>query len=129
MKPHSSPHTRSALAAALAGLLVLAACAGNPPREQMAVAKSTVDRATTAPGTAAAAPVELQAARDKLARAEKAMADKDYDEARQLAEQAQADARLAEAKAQAARSAQALQEVQGTVRTLNDELQRGAVTK
>ena len=57
------------------------------------------------------------------------MADKDYDEARQLAEQAQADARLAEAKAQAARSGQALQEVQDTIRSLNDELQRRGAAK
>lgn len=129
MQQYPRFRTRTVLGAALACLLVLAACAGNPPREQMAVAKATVDRATSTPDAAASAPVELQSARDKLARAEKAMANKDYDEARQLAEQAQADARLAEAKAQAARSGQALKEVQGTVRTLNDELQRNGAAR
>ena len=108
-------------------LFALGACSSTPPpREEMAVAKTTVDRVTTAPGTAAAAPVELQSARDKLARAERAMANKDYDEARRLADEAQADARLAEAKSQAARSEQAVQELQGSVRALNEELQRRA---
>ena len=77
----------------------------------------------------AAAPVELQAARDKLSRAERAMADKDYDQARRLAEQAQADARLAEAKAQATRSERAVNELQDSVRALNEELQRRSPPK
>ena len=109
----SPPAPRAPLWAALAAALALGACSGTPaPREEMAVAKTTVDRVTTAPDTAAAAPVELQAARDKLSRAERAMADKDYDQARRLAEQAQADARLAEAKAQATRSERAVNELQ-----------------
>jgi len=118
---------RPALWVALAATLALAACSSTPaPREQMAVAKSTVDQVTTAPGTAAAAPAELQSARDKLARAERAMASKDYDEARRLAEQAQADAKLAEAKSQEAHSERALRELQDSMRALNEELQRRA---
>ena len=71
----SPPAPRAPLWAALAAALALGACSGTPaPREEMAVAKTTVDRVTTAPDTAAAAPVELQAARDKLSRAERAMA-------------------------------------------------------
>ncbi|MDO5290384.1 MAG: DUF4398 domain-containing protein [Pseudomonadota bacterium] len=111
---------------ALGAAMLLAACSSKPPapREQMAVAKTTVERASGSPGAVAAAPVELQAARDKLTRAQRAMDDKDYTEARRLAEQAQADARLAEARSAAARSSQALKEVQDSLNALQSELNR-----
>ena len=79
--------TSIALLAASAALL--AACSSAPvPREQMAVAKSAVERVNANPGIVSSAPVELQAARDKLARAERAMSNRDYVQARRLAEQA-----------------------------------------
>jgi len=56
--------TSIALLAASAALL--AACSSAPvPREQMAVAKSAVERVNANPGIVSSAPVELQAARDK----------------------------------------------------------------
>ena len=85
--------------------LALAACASPPPpKEQMAVANSAVDQAT---GNAAEAPAELTTARDKLTRANAAMARKDYVAARQLADEAAADAALAQATARTARSSRA----------------------
>lgn len=102
---------------------LLGACAGAPePREQMAVSRAAVERAS---GPAAAeAPVELAAARDKLQRANLAMVQKDYTQARQLAEQAEADAALAEARARVTRSDQALTEVRESIRQLRAELNR-----
>ena len=51
----SPPAPRAPLWAALAAALALGASSGTPaPREEMAVAKTTVDRVTTAPDTAAA---------------------------------------------------------------------------
>ena len=70
--------------------------------------------------------LDLQSARDKLTRAQKAMDNKDYVQARRLAEQANVDAQLAEAKNTTARSQQAVQEVQNSVRELDSELQRRA---
>lgn len=119
-----SRHGRAAPAITVtAALLALAACSSTaPPREQMAVGNAAVERAT---GPAAAdAPIELASARDKIAQANVAMANKDYTRARQLAEQAEADATLAEARARATRSDRALGEVRESIRLLRDELGR-----
>jgi hypothetical protein len=105
-------------------VLTLPGCAstGDMPREQMAVARAAVERAS---GPAAAeAPVEVSQAREKLERANAAMARKDYDDARRLAEKAEADANLAEAKSHSVRSDRALVEVREGIRQLREELSR-----
>lgn len=117
MNPHWM-NGRTALA--LATALVLSACAStDAPKEQMAVANSAVDQAT---GSAAEAPAELSTARDKLTRANAAMARKDYVQARQLADEAAADAALAQATARSARSARALDEVRQSIQQLQTQL-------
>ncbi|AMS14084.1 MULTISPECIES: DUF4398 domain-containing protein [Pseudomonas] len=107
-------------ALALGSSLVLAGCAGNPPSEQYAVTQSAVNSAVSAGGTEFAA-VEMKSAQDKLKQAELAMHDKNYDEARRLAEQAEWDARVAERKAQAAKAEQALKDSQKGVQELRQE--------
>ena len=102
----------------------LAACSSNPPTEQMAVGRTTLQRVSAAPNVAADAPVELQRARDKWVQAEKAMSDKDYDRARRLASEAAVDARLAETKADAAGNAKTLDQMQGSIRALQEEINR-----
>jgi hypothetical protein len=119
-------HTRRLLRLAVpaaTGLLLLSACASAPPpAEQLAVGRAAVERAN---GPAAAeAPLELAAARDKIARANTAYANKDYELARQLAEQAEADATLAEARARSMRSDRALSEVREGLRQLRYEMAR-----
>ena len=115
-----------AVAAAIAalGILTAAGCAstGDMPREQMAVARAAVDRAVGPAG--ADAPVEVSRAREKLERANAAVARKDYDEARRLAEEAEVDANLAEAKTHSARSDRALGEVREGIRQLREEIAR-----
>jgi hypothetical protein len=108
---------------AVAGLVLLSACASAPPpHEQMAIGRAAVERAS---GSAAAeAPHELTTARDKIARANVAYANKDYALARELAEQAEADATLAEAQARSERSSRALTEVREGIRQLRDEMAR-----
>lgn len=111
--------------AGVVALVALTACSSTPPPvEQMAVGRATLQRVQAAPNVAADAPVELQRARDKWVQAEKAMTDKDYEQARRLATEAAADARLAEAKAEAATSAASLQQVQGSIRALQEEIDR-----
>lgn len=110
--------------AVLFAVLTLSGCAstGDMPREQMAVSRAAVDRATGPAG--ADAPVEVSQARDKMERANAALARKDYDVARRLAEQAEVDANLAEAKSHSVRSNRALVEVREGIRQLRDEIAR-----
>jgi len=116
------------LAAALAfGLVVLGGCASTPaPVEQMAVAEAAVARANTT-GTSENSAVELKVATNKLASAREAMASKDYDVARRLAEQAELDAEVAALQSQAARSRQAAQESRDASRALSEEISRKSV--
>jgi Domain of unknown function (DUF4398) len=107
------------LGAALA--LSVAGCATTPiPNEKIAVAKAEVARAEQS-GAPELAPVEMASARDKLARAEKAAADRDPQPATQLAEQANIDAQLAEATAQEHRSHRSVQELEASLQALRQE--------
>lgn len=112
-------------ALALGSSLVLAGCAGNPPTEQYAVAQSAVNSAVSAGGTEFAA-VEMKSAQDKFKKAEIAMHDKKYEEAKRLAEQAEWDARVAERKAQAAKAQKAVQDARQGVEELREEGMRSA---
>ena len=109
--------------------LAAAGCATTPiPNEQIAVAKSSVQRAEQA-GAPELAPVEMAAARDKLARAEKAAADRNAQPATELAEQANADAQLAEATAQEQHSRKAAMELDASLQALRQESLRNTQPK
>ena len=102
-------------------IAALAACASAPiPREQIAVARASVQRAEQA-GATELAPVELSTARDKLQRAENAAADHQGQPATQLAEQANVDAELAEASAREHKSHQAEMELEASLQALRQE--------
>jgi len=89
----------------------LAACATSPaPTEQVAVARAAIADATAA-GGGEYSPAQLRNAQDKLARAQRAMADQDNARARALAEEAEVDARLAAARARSVKAQRAVAEV------------------
>lgn len=114
-----------ALTATLA--LALGGCASTPaPNEQMAVAEATVRHANTS-STSENATAELQIAIAKLTAARQAMTDKDYERARQLAEEAEVDAQVAELHAQSMSSRKAAQESQDAARVLREEINRKTV--
>lgn len=118
--------TNKLLAAALSTSLVfvLAGCASTPPpTTQMAVAEAAVKHATTT-STNLDAAGELQLATDKLASARAAMERKDYVMAKQLAEQTEVDAQVAELHAQAIRSRKAAVETDNAAGVLSDEMKR-----
>ena len=112
--------------ALLATTAAAAAFAANPiADEKIAVAKASIDRAEQS-GAPQAAPVELAAARDRLARAVKANADHDRKPAVLLADQANIDAQVAEAMALQARSRKAATEFDASMQTLRQESNRAA---
>lgn len=94
-----------------------------PATAEVAVSKAAVDNAAGA-GGAEYAPLEMSSAREKLARANKAMTAKNYELATELANQAEADARLAQGKADSAKAQSASAALQDDIRILRDELRR-----
>jgi len=109
--------------------IFVAGCASTPitpaPTEQMAVSRSALNSAISA-GANEFAPLQIKSSMEKIEGAERAMENKDYVLARQLAEQAQLDAKLAEAKAHVARAQQATDEVQKGNRVLRNEIDRNS---
>jgi hypothetical protein len=89
----------------------------------MAVSRSSIANAVSA-GGAEYAPLELRGAQEKMSRADAAMQKKDYDDARRFAEEAQADARLAEKKAESAKAQKAAAVTQDDNRVLREEINR-----
>jgi hypothetical protein len=115
-----------ATGAALIALVTAAGCATTPvPNEKIAVAKASLQHAEQS-GAPELAPVEMSEARDKLARAEKAAADRDALPATQLAEQANLDAQLAEATAQQKKSRKAATEFDASMQALRQETLRSS---
>jgi uncharacterized iron-regulated protein len=100
-------------------------CASFPaPNEQMALTTAAVASAERA-GAVALAPAEMALARDKLARANASMVEEKYERALMLAEAAQVDARLAEAKARSTQAGKAATELREGNRVLRQEIERG----
>ena len=110
----------------LCAVLALAACASEqkaPATADVAVSRHAVENAVAA-GAAELAPEEVSAARSKMLRANQALAAKDYKLARELAIQAQADAKLAQSKARSAKATAASQALDADLRVLREEVER-----
>lgn len=115
-----------ALASALSAALFLVACASNrdsAPVAELSQARASITQAESA-GAGQLAPVELLAAREKLVRAESEVRAERYGEARRMAEQATADAELAERKARVDRAKKAAEEMNRSNLTLIQEIRK-----
>ena len=100
----------------------LTGCAGAvAPTEQVEMSRNAVSRAVTADATQYA-PLEMKSAQDKLYSVERALGEKDFATARMLAEQAEADANLAERKARAVKAQQQLQNAHRGIEVLKQEM-------
>jgi len=109
---------------AVSAVVFMAGCAStSAPTEQMAVSRAAVSNALAAGGNQFA-PVQFKSASDKLAAAERAMADKDYELALRLAEQAEVDARLAAEMARSTKAQRAADALQDDIRVLRQEIER-----
>jgi len=117
--------TRYSLVLMVGALSCLSACnsAYTPATAQIAVSSAAVSNADGAGGQQYA-PSDMNAAQDKLTRARKAMNDKDYQLADNLATQAQADAKLAQSKADSAKAKLAADALEEDIRVLREELNR-----
>jgi hypothetical protein len=105
----------------ISGLVAgMAGCGGEPPIDIVSNADLAVNQAMNAKAQQYA-PAELQRALDKVARAKQAMADENYKRARRLAEEAQVDAQVAEAKARSGSARQTAREAQQTIDALRRE--------
>lgn len=109
--------------------IFVAGCVSIPatpaPTEQMAVSRSALNSAISAGGNEFA-PLQTKLAMEKMKSAERAIEKKDYVHARQLAEQAQIDAKLAESTARAAKAQKAADEVRESNRVLRHEIDRNS---
>jgi hypothetical protein len=92
---------------------------------ELTMANAAITQAEAA-GAGQRAPVELLSARDKMVQAEAAVRAEQFKQARRLAEQAAADAELAERKARADRSRMAAAELDRANATLQQEIARPA---
>ena len=109
----------------LASLVFLGACATPvpPPTAELAAARAAITQAESA-GAQRSAPVELLAAREKLRMADTAVREERFVDARRLAEQAEADAQLADRKARAAKAQEAADELVRSNELLRSETER-----
>jgi len=109
------------LFAALA-VLALAGCAADPaPNEQIRLTEQTLEQAKAVGATADEVP-ELKLAEEKFSRAQGDMADHSYKHARMRAEQAELDARLAEAKVLTLKSEEQLNVLNTRITRLRKQL-------
>ena len=113
------------LFAALA-VLALAGCAADPaPNEQIRLTEQAIEQAHAVGATADEVP-ELKLAEEKFARAKGNMADESYKKARMRAEQAELDARLAEAKVLTLKSQEKLNVLDTRIKRLRKQLREDA---
>ena len=109
------------LFAALA-VLALAGCAADPaPNEQLRLTEQALEQAS-AVGATADDMAELKQAEDKLAQALADMADESFKDARMQAEQAELDARLAEARVLTQKSQEQLNVLNTRISRLRKQL-------
>jgi hypothetical protein len=124
MKPISKFRWPRAMSGIGLAAVLISGCASIPaPTEQIAVSKQAVSSAASAGGNEYAS-ADMRAAQDKLNRAIQAMAAKDYENARLLAEQAEVDAQLAASKAGSAKAQKAAATVVEDSRVLRKEIDR-----
>ena len=110
--------------AALA-VVALAGCAADPaPNEQIRLTQQALEQASAVGANADESP-ELKLAEAKFARAQGSMADESYKNARMRAEQAELDARLAEAQVLTRKSQEQLNVLNTRITRLRKQLQLG----
>ncbi len=109
--------------ASVVALSIVGCASVEPPIAQMAVTKASIANAESAGGNEFAG-LEMRAAQEKFDQARRAMEKEQYAEAKLLAEQAHADAKLAEKKSQSAKAQKAAAVIEEDLRILREEINR-----
>lgn len=111
------------------GLLVafgssLSACGStNPPTQQVTETQMVIQQAEQV-GANDFAPLEIREARKKLDMAQKAVDEKEYENAIRLLEHARVDAEYAQMKTLSSKAQKAVTELRESIRTLQEEIGR-----
>ncbi|MDZ7579255.1 MAG: DUF4398 domain-containing protein [Deltaproteobacteria bacterium] len=122
-------NTRSMQALAVMVILLtwmVIACAGvnkAPIQQNIAKAEAAINNARNSDARTHA-PLELTLAEEKLSKARTAFEKEEYQEADWLAEEAITEAKLAEAKARSAKAQATVKELEDTIQTLQNEIER-----
>lgn len=110
----------------IAGMSVIAGCATTNEglREDIARTEASIQQVQESGMTREAGGLELEQAKDKVARARKAFENGDEETAMRMAQEARLDADLAQAKARSRSAQQAVQEVTASIESLRREAGR-----
>lgn len=104
-------------------ILAMTACASIPKSASLPLAKSALETAQS-DKLNEFAPLELRIARDEVEEAEQAAREEEHLKAERLAQKALANIKLAEAKAEMKKSEVSVQQIEESIRTLREEIQR-----
>ncbi|MGE8393467.1 DUF4398 domain-containing protein [Pseudomonas sp. BIGb0427] len=106
----------------LSAAVFLSACSSMPvPSEQVSLARNALNRAVSA-GATQYAPLQMKTAQDKSALMDQALGEKNFVQAKELAEQIQADSALAERMARTAKLQNELKAAQNGIQVLKQEM-------
>lgn len=110
----------------IAGMSVIAGCATTNEglREDIARTEASIQQVQESGMTREAGGLELEQAKDKVARARQAFDNGDEETAMRMAQEARLDADLAQAKARSRSAQQAVQEVTASIESLRREAGR-----
>jgi hypothetical protein len=111
-------------AAALSVMLTLGCATSSMPSAQRISQGDRALRDAQFENASVSAPDELKSAEEKLVRAKQAQADRNYEEAILLAEQAFVDAEVARARASLEKTRRAADEMQKKTRALREDVER-----
>lgn len=106
----------------IAVLIFLNGCSSGPKSRTLPIAQSTMTSIGQDADTVKFSSLELRIAKDKLEKAENAAQDKDNNEAERLAQEALVNLKLAEAKAEAKKTANTVKDMERSISTLRNEL-------
>ena len=108
--------------AMVAIFIFLNGCASGPKSKTLPIAQSKMASVGQDADTVEFSSLELRIAKDKLKQAENAAQDKENNEAERLAQEALVNLELAEAKAEAKKTAKTVKDMEKSISTLRNEL-------